>query len=308
MVRYRIVYSRFEADWSYLENARRCLPKQARRLTRHLAAHWIAIDPTDPYPRFEATAMPWTGKPGALQFGPLPTARFTRSCVEALEDAFDLCRNHALLLQTPHAVACAYKQMGRCPAPCDGTVPLSVYIAQVERAVDVLKDIPSWITGLTERMKAAAAELQYEAAGAAKTLLDRTKPLVHYESRMLRPVDRLGWLILQRASRADRVRLFVAASGRIVCLGEVSRKKLSDHTAQIIAEARRAADQAAPASWLDCEDSAARLNLTSFHALHADHPAARRGLFIPLDSLDDQAVTRALDTAAPGPPAIPANE
>ena len=36
----------------------------------------------------------------------------------------DLCRKHDILVQAPTGQACVYHEMGRCPAPCDGSMTL----------------------------------------------------------------------------------------------------------------------------------------------------------------------------------------
>src|SRR6185295_16204268 len=62
--------------------------------------------------------------------GPIADKDTAGRLIERTIDAFDLCRYHHLLVQAPRATACAYKEMGRCPAPCDGSETMAGFRAR----------------------------------------------------------------------------------------------------------------------------------------------------------------------------------
>ena len=47
--------------------------------------------------------------------------------IDAIADAFDLCRDPRHLAAAPNAQPCSYMQMGRCVGPCDGTIDADAY-------------------------------------------------------------------------------------------------------------------------------------------------------------------------------------
>ena len=86
---------------------------------------FIHIDPQAPLPRFEPTSRVYQ-QPG-MYWGPYATRGDAAEVIADLEDLFDLCRYHDILDKSPHGQACAYFEMGKCPAPCDGSVPAETY-------------------------------------------------------------------------------------------------------------------------------------------------------------------------------------
>ncbi len=233
-VRYRLVHSRFEANWAYFVNVMELFPADARRLLRRFHAHWIGIDLGEAHPRFVHRDQP-VG-PAATCFGPLPDSRTARRCIEVLEDLFDLCREHALLVQAPDAVACAYKQMGRCPAPCDGTITMDDYRRQLEAAAAFLGgDRQAWRERTTEAMKRAAKELNFELAARLKAQLDDAALFDSPATEHLRPLTDFHYVCLQPGPGKNHVRLFDITPAAIRHVGDVNVKKFDEQIAPVLA-------------------------------------------------------------------------
>jgi hypothetical protein len=215
-VRYRFVHSRFEADWVYLNNAHTHLPRAFDDLTKRFSAHWLHINTADAYPRFVSVDRPIA--PEATCFGPLPGAKATQKFVHALESLFDLCREHRLLLQTPNARACDYKAMGRCPAPCDGTIPFNDYRAQLRAAIDFISQPQdAWRHDQTERMRLAASDQDFETAQRIKQQLDTAASL---ESAPPPLTDFRGLIVTPGPSKTT-YRTFGYQPGAIEPLGDL---------------------------------------------------------------------------------------
>ena len=98
--------------------------------------------------------------------------------IDTLEDLFDLCRYHNILLQTPNGKPCGRGEMGKgCPAPCDGSVPMSWYHEQLDHALAFLSGESriAWRAAQQNAMKAAAAKLELELAAKMKSCLSRAR-------------------------------------------------------------------------------------------------------------------------------------
>lgn len=233
LVRYRPVHSRFEADWIYLEAARRHYPAGWRKMMRHRRAAWLSIDLSERFARFAVKDQPC--EPVAGCFGPVSTARYARIGIQCLEDQFDLCREHALLVQAPHAAACSYKQMGRCPAPCDGSESMDQYRSRLGEAVEYLGGRrQAWRAEQKALMKRAAAELKFEAAQLIKSKLERSQFLDSGGNRHLAPLGEFRWLILQRGRGKGRVRFFRADAAGIEFMGELQPKGAEEQIAWLV--------------------------------------------------------------------------
>src|SRR6266480_2757240 len=167
---WRRVDSGFEADWIYLEAARQLFPRTYHGMVGFKPAWFIQVDPTNNFPRYIKTIAP-LGKRG-LVVGPLEDKHAAARLIQLVEDSFDLCRYYNILVESPNAKACAYKEMGKCPAPCDGTISMDQYRTMVSASANTLVEPEPFVRARTIQMQQAAAGLQFEAAAKIKGLLD----------------------------------------------------------------------------------------------------------------------------------------
>src|SRR5207248_6767272 len=123
------------------------------------------------FPRYTKT-IDLTQKTGTL-IGPLEDKHAAARFIQLVEDAFDLCRYYNILLESPRAKACAYKEMGKCPAPCDGSISMAKYRHLIEWSAQVAVDPSEFVREQSNRMKQAAAELRFESAAKIKVHIDQ---------------------------------------------------------------------------------------------------------------------------------------
>ncbi|HEY4330276.1 MAG TPA: hypothetical protein VGN88_11115 [Phycisphaerae bacterium] len=176
-VHYRIVYSPFAANFYYAQAARALFAETAEALIPWRSSWWIGVERggagTTLFPRFRKTNN--LSDPTLQYAGPVRDKHAAQRLVESLEDLFDLCRYQSILVQAPQGKACAYKEMGKCPAACDGSESLAEYRARIDEAFAFAagngRDI--WQKKIEGQMKAAAVKLQFEAAGRLKQRLKR---------------------------------------------------------------------------------------------------------------------------------------
>lgn len=218
VIRAITVGSAFEAEWVYLQLARKRLPHSYRGMLDRWRGWFVHGDPNARFPRWVKTSNPGaapTGRKG-VYLGPFPDKHAAQRFMELLDDAFDLCRYHHLLIEAPHATACAYKEMGKCPAPCDGSVSMESYRAQVSDAVEFASTpIEEYRHAVEQRMREAGAATEFETAESIRHLLERTAGAAKPEFRFVDRLERFLFLAVLPSEKADWARLILIIHGRI---------------------------------------------------------------------------------------------
>lgn len=206
------VDSELEMDLVYIDAARTCFPIHWRSLIPDRKAFFVRIDPSAKFATFERIEDPQTS---GLVFGPFVDKTKAERWIDQTRDAFDLCRYHNILLQSPNGKACTYKQMGKCPAPCDGTVTLERYRENVDRAITSASDPKQGIEALTVQMKQHAAAMEFEAAGRVKARIDLLNGLGGGAFRSVRPLGVFDYLSVQPGARKGTAKLFRVTATRV---------------------------------------------------------------------------------------------
>ena len=201
---WRRVDSALEADLAYAQAAEALFPAIHKQFIESRRPWWIEIFPHATHPRFVRTDRPQPEDDKRL-FGPLPIKAAAGRVIETLEDAFDLCRYYNILIQAPHGAACAYKQMHKCPAPCDGSISLAMYHQMIHQAVSFLEHPADVIQQHTARMQSAAAAMQFEAAGRVKAYVQQ---LTEIATLSLRPMEELEFLAVLRGPRIAQTKVW----------------------------------------------------------------------------------------------------
>ena len=211
------VGSAFEADWAYLQLARQFLPLTYQSALDRWQSWFVHCDPAAPHPQFLKTAHPGRlPAPGGINLGPFPDKHAAARYIELLQDAFDLCRYHHILIQAPHATACAYKEMGKCPAPCDGTISMSAYGEQIARAIEFASTpIEQWQARAETEMRAAAAALDFEKAQRLRETLARVKPAAKPAFQHVDLLQRFCFVAVGPGERKGWARLTLIRGGWI---------------------------------------------------------------------------------------------
>ena len=234
-VYWRQVHSSFAANFWYGQAAHALFPETARALIPWRDSWWIAVErdaATTPFPRFRKTTN--LSDPALAYVGPVRDKHVAARLIESLEDLFDLCRYHNILVQTPHGKACAYKEMGKCPAPCDGSESLGSYRARVDAALAFAanENREAWRAGVEAEMKAAAAEQEFEKAGRIKQRLQRAGLWsANGGEEVARRLEEFAFLTLQPGKGKPWVEPWIAGISGIECLPqEIARKQIYEPT------------------------------------------------------------------------------
>ncbi len=227
-ISYCCVGSGFWGNWIYGLAARRLFPQSFHKMLGWKPAWYISIHPQADAPFFHiGTKIP---PDPAVTFGPIGGRANAQTLVHELSDIFDLCRYEEILRQSPHGRACAYKDMGQCPAPCDGTVPLPQYLPAVHAAINLLAQ---WNADphqgphsaarqtLENQMRSAAAQLEFRQAGGFRDKLKKLENLSLGGLNHLAPISQWGYLVLQPGKTSRWIESFVITTRGIWRLAQV---------------------------------------------------------------------------------------
>lgn len=283
-VHWRLVYSDFEADLIYLEAARLCFPESYRGMTGFAPAWFLHVNPEARFPRYSKTIDLGIGT-GVL-IGPVENKQAAGKLIEETQDWFDLCRYYHILTQAPSGLACAYKEMGKCPAPCDGSISMTQYQRMIQWSADSIVEPQRLIADQTARMKAAAGELRFEAAGKIKQYVESLSKLGKTSLRHVRRMRDFQFLSLQRGPRNDTAKVFLISPGNVEDLAAIISEppSVSGLLRHVLERSQRP-----PVDRVD-EAGAERIGVVTSHLFAAKNTS---GAFLPLESIDEKAIIRA---------------
>lgn len=199
-VRWRRVYSPFEARWRHYRVIRWLHPRTYRREMGFGPAWYLAVDWSAPIPELQVTERIWIQEGEFI--GPWPTRKTCRQALETLWDLFELCRFPEQVRKAPHGTPCAYAEMKRCDAPCDGSASIAEYARRCRAAWRFAAgEIDEWEVEAQRRMKEAAQARRFEHAGLIKRQLEAASNWRTHWGGQIRPEARMNCLLLIPATR-----------------------------------------------------------------------------------------------------------
>lgn len=236
-VRWESTCSAFEAMYAYHRIARIVLPDTYRKNVAFGPSWFVHCDAAAAIPRFSTVKI--IPSVGGTTLGPFATQQDANRFVQILEDVFGLCRYVHILEQAPHGEPCAYFEMGRCPAPCNASIPMSQYRETIASALRFALGRRQAAEQQWQRqMQDASGRLEFEKAAAIKQRIDRAGELDHAAFRLVRPLGRFSWLIVQRGPGRTRAKPFFVHQGWIEPGPTVMLKKLDAVVDAWITQAR----------------------------------------------------------------------
>jgi len=280
-VHWQRVDSAFEADWLYFEVARQIFPSTYQGMIGFRPAWFIHVNPENNFPRYIKTTD--LGRPG-LYVGPIEDKHAAARLIQLVEDSFDLCRYYNVLVEAPHGKACAYKEMGKCPAPCDGSISMDQYREMIQSSADALLDPAEAVRQNTRRMQQAAAELRFEAAAKIKARVEQLAQLGKGPFRHARLLRDFQYLSLQQGPRAGAAKMFLITPGRIEAMSCLIGEPSS--TSEVL---RMALVEAATKEPDVDQAGAERIGIVAHHLFS---PKAKQGVFLRLNEVDEKSLLK----------------
>ena len=186
-------------------------PRYNRRSkTPESAVHVAVTD--EAFPRLSIVRAPRPTH--RTTFGPLPSRRAAEQLLEGVHQVTGLRTCTTRLRRTQDHGACVLKDLGRCGAPCDGTIDRDQHAAVVTAATALFDDPTPLLAGLRATMDQLADDGRFEEASRARRRLHHTGRAV----RSLRDHALLGGvaLVVAARTRGDGVEVVVIRRGRLV--------------------------------------------------------------------------------------------
>ncbi len=145
-------------------------PPYNRRSKYPERTQWIKIT-DEAFPRLSIVRA--VRDDGATYFGPFHRRQAAEDVVLAIYDGFPI-RQCSPRLSVKHPVnACALAGMGRCSAPCDGSVSPEAYAIIVEQVRTALSsDVRPAVAGVSERLSRLVRQQRFEEADVIRRRLD----------------------------------------------------------------------------------------------------------------------------------------
>lgn len=210
--------TRVEAAVRELRELARRKPRFNRRSTRPPASRWLKWT-EEPFGRISIARSP--GDAAAL--GPLPGRRVADELLAAIHDVVPVRRCTFRIRLAQDHPSCMLKDIGRCGAPCDGTVDADGYAAQVRDAQRLLEGDPGPVLeALRVRMEVLAATERFEEAAEVRARLHTLAARVH----IVRLTGALADVELVEAARprGDRLEAVRVRHGRLAASASVHRR------------------------------------------------------------------------------------
>ncbi len=282
-VRWTRVDSAFEADVCYHDAARRLFPQSYQGMVGFRPAWFVHVNPDAVFPRYIKTNDLLI--PGGELLGPIEDKHSANRLIELVESCFDLCRYYNILVESPAGKPCAYKEMGKCPAPCDGSISIQQYRRLIQWSAAVLADPAECIREQKARMTSAAANLKFEIAARIKSYIDELSQLGKGPYRHLAKLAGFQFLSFQRGPREQTSKVFLITPGQIEQVQCVIHENFKPSEILRLALAK-AADQP---SQLD-PPGVERIGIVASHLFSVKNS---QGVFLPLAHVDEKSVFKA---------------
>ncbi|MBU0640183.1 MAG: hypothetical protein KKB50_15060 [Planctomycetes bacterium] len=272
-IMWRRVYSPLEGRWWYYRLAREMYPREYRRLVSFGPAWFLHVDWNTPCPELRVTERIWCLS-GAF-VGPWPTRTACQQAWDGLCDLFDLCRYPEQVRRAPNGERCAYADMGRCDAACDGSVPLAAYVARCRAAWQFASgDAEGWIAVAEREMRAAAADRRYERAGQIKQQLAFARRWQSQWASAIRSSEDFRYLLVVPVTRRKASKLFLFRLGHLVDSPVIAERRLVREGVQWVTEEAGRVSSAV--------DPVGRMEQTWLVAHFMRHSESRGALIVPL--------------------------
>jgi excinuclease UvrABC nuclease subunit len=219
--------SDFEASFLLYQTLRREFPKTYDKRLRLRFAPLVKLILDNPYPRATVTTRISGVKSGGLKgsggvksnaqyFGPFATRVAAEKFANDALDLFKMRRCIDDLHPDPQFPGCIYSEMKMCLAPCFKGCSDEEYAAEVGRVQQFFATAGQSLVREIERQRDdASTSLDFEAAAALHTRLEKVKAAAAQLPDIVRRLDELNGVMVQPSADRESVALFKIAAGRI---------------------------------------------------------------------------------------------
>jgi excinuclease UvrABC nuclease subunit len=175
-------------------------------------AAMLKVNLRNAYPRCYVTRR--IRADGGFYCGPFASRHAAEAFSEGFLDLFKTRRCQIKIRRDPNYPGCMYSEMRMCLAPCFAGCTNEEYEVEVGRLVETLETGGSSLKEQLEREREEASEgLDFEKAAGLHKRLDKVSAALRGMPDIVRRVEDLDMVILQRAAEYQTVAAFVVRAG-----------------------------------------------------------------------------------------------
>jgi excinuclease ABC subunit C len=239
-VRYRETGSTFEQSLTYYHNAKKHFPSRYRDLLRLRPPAVLKVNLRNAYPRCYVTrriVVDDHGMPaGGTYYGPFASRRSAEAFAEKFLDFFKVRRCQIKIRRDPTFPGCLYSEMKMCLAPCFAGCTKEEYDVEVQRLVAFLEtNSDSLRNAYEQEREKASGELDFERAATIHKKLEKLDEVLRGRPELVRRIQGLDLVILQRTTEEQAIGLYVVRGGRLaepftLRFGDTSEPRSAEET------------------------------------------------------------------------------
>ena len=215
-IEWTAIGSDFEASFLLYRTLRREFPKTYDKRLRLRFAPLVKLILDNPYPRATVTTRISAVKGNAQYFGPFATRVAAEKFANDALDLFKMRRCTFDLNPDPAFPGCIYSEMKMCLAPCFKGCTDEEYVAEVGRVQQFFETAGQSLVREIERQRdEASTGLDFEAAAALHTRLEKVKAAAAQLPEIARRLDELNGVLVQPSADRESVALFKIVAGQI---------------------------------------------------------------------------------------------
>ena len=211
-IRYQVAASKFERTFLYYQHARVLFPHKYRDRLRLRPPALLKVNLRNSYPRCYVTRRVRADE--GFYLGPFPSRRTADAFNESVLDLFKIRRCQIKIRRDPSFPGCVYSEMKMCMAPCFAGCTKAEYDADVFSLVAMLDTAGSSLLDSLERDRESASEaLDFERAATVHKRVEKIKTALRGLPDIVRRINNLDAVILQRGTGEKSVVVFPLRSG-----------------------------------------------------------------------------------------------
>ncbi len=282
------------SDWLTLSLCRQLLPQTADQIVSKWQPWCLSIEPESPAPVWRPVRLDQALSRGAVIKGLARDRQSATQACDQLVDLFELCREPAELAKAPSGCACAYKDMGRCPAACDGSESMTAYRKRMDQSIE-------FASGMTEPCQSqlehsmhtsAKAEL-FEQAQACKLKLKLVAALETSKSLKLTPLSALSYLVIGQSQRPGWQEVYFASPLGVEPLVFMQCPSRDQVCSEIVNRVRQLQESATSCiKSLNTAQLSVLFDSLCVLARHALGPGRKTQVLIALDCADEKRIRK----------------
>ena len=217
-IEYTLTGSDFESRLLLYQVLRAEFPKSYRERMKLRLAPLIKLNLENPFPRAYVTRRIAKLNSPSRYYGPFPSRAAAEKFMNAVLDFFKVRRCDFDLNPDPSFPGCMYSEMKMCLAPCFKGCTDQQYGAEVARVQQFFETSgQSLVRELEAERERASTDLQFESAASVHARTEKVRGILGSAMlpQIVRPIDKLQGIIIQRSALQEAVALFRIQSGCI---------------------------------------------------------------------------------------------